>query len=172
LVDNMLDISKLTSGAFELKIEKVNLCSVLYDVVQVLRSTLNDAGNVCTIQCPESIIGKWDRTRIEQIFTNLLSNCAKYAPGTPVEISAVEHNGTVSVHVKDGGKGIPKEKQHKIFNPFERLNANEATGLGLGLYIIKQIAEAHRGTVKVESELGAGTAFIVCLPLTPTDGHC
>lgn len=173
LVENMLDISKVTSGAVELKLQDVRLSAIFSEVIKVMEKTLLDAQNTWTIQCANYIQGQWDPTRIEQIFTNLLTNCAKYAPGSPIEITAVDEGETVKVHVRDRGPGIPLEKQNKIFNPFERLNATEVTGLGLGLYIIKQIAEAHKGSVAVKSAQDQGTIFTICLPVTPSvENHC
>jgi len=165
LVENMLDISKVTSGVFSLNLQNVNLFAILAGVIKVMGPSLAETKNICTLNCQKSIYGRWDQTRIEQVFTNLLSNCGKYAAGMSIDITAVEENNIVKIQVQDSGPGIPKEKLNKIFDPFERLNVSEATGLGLGLYIVKQIVEAHHGDVRVDSEVRKGTTFTISLPL-------
>lgn len=164
LVENMLDISKLTSGAYQLETENFKLRDLINEVVKLLGPNLEESKNICRIECPDNLTGTWDKTRLGQVFTNLLSNCSKYAAGSPIEIVATEGKKAVTIEVKDSGPGIQKDKQLKIFNPFERANVNEATGLGLGLYIIRQIIEAHGGDIQLKSNPGEGTAFTIHLP--------
>jgi signal transduction histidine kinase len=104
--------------------------------------------------------------RIEQVIINLLTNALRYGRGKPVEVRLQVEGGLAQLFVKDHGIGMSKEAQTKIFNRFERaVDSNEVSGLGLGLYISRQIVEAHGGTIRVESELGQGSTFEVVLPL-------
>jgi signal transduction histidine kinase len=113
----------------------------------------------------------WDRHRVEQILTNMLSNAGKYGPGKPIEISAAFPSESVVIRVKDQGRGISDEDQKRIFDPFERVeDRGQTAGLGLGLYITSQIIAAHQGTIRVESQLGQGSTFIVELPVDANKG--
>lgn len=164
LVENMLDISKLTAGAYRLDYEKVNLKSLIEEVVDLLKPNLDDGQNECRIECSSEIEGEWDRTRIGQVLTNLISNCAKYAPGSPITIAADDEKDQVQISLKDQGPGIPEDKHSKIFEPFERVHVDAASGLGLGLYIVNQIVESHGGSIALISRRGQGTEFRIVLP--------
>jgi signal transduction histidine kinase len=110
--------------------------------------------------------GNWDKFRLEQIVTNLMTNAARYGSGKPVEVHVTAGDDTAKIVVKDHGRGIPPEDQEKIFLRFERsASAADIRGLGLGLFISRQIAEMHRGQITVESEPGKGSTFTVTLPL-------
>jgi signal transduction histidine kinase len=110
----------------------------------------------------------WDRVRIEQVLTNLLTNAIKYAPGK-IELLVEEDKQDVLISVRDFGQGIPDEKLSYIFNRFERATSNESvSGLGLGLFIVKQIAEGHHGSVEVSSKAGEGSVFAIRLPKDAT----
>jgi signal transduction histidine kinase len=112
------------------------------------------------------VVGMWDRSRIDQVITNLVSNAIKYGRGNPIEIGVERRGEKARIVVGDLGLGIPKEHMPLMFQRFERASsARNYGGLGLGLYIVHQIVEMHGGTVSVESELGAGSRFTVELPL-------
>lgn len=166
LVDNMLDISKLTAEALKLVYEKHALGDIVRDVVSRLQPILLESGNEISLKVMEPIEGCWDRHRLEQVFTNLLSNTGKYAPGKPVEIEVAMELGKAKVSVRDYGRGISPADQQRIFNPYERVSDHgQTSGLGLGLYITRQIIEAHQGEFSVQSALGEGSTFTVRLPL-------
>ncbi len=167
LVDNMLDISKLTSGQFVLSRETFDLKELVEDVLGRMEPLLKQSKNECTLDTPpQSIEGNWDRVRLEQVLINLLSNAGKYAPGKPVKIQLNKKTSSVQILVIDQGEGISKKDQNRIFDSFERIKANkQISGLGLGLYISKQIIEAHKGNIQVESQPGEGTIFRIELPL-------
>ena len=111
-------------------------------------------------------MGQWDRYRLEQVLTNFLTNAARYGPGKPVEVSVRRLEAAAELRVRDEGRGIAPEDQERIFQKFERaVDGHEVSGLGLGLFIVREIVEMHRGTVRVESTLGQGATFIVTLPL-------
>lgn len=170
LVDDMLDISRIQTKKLALLTEQVNLCELVLDVVDRLNDQFVLVGGEPPhlILC-ERAVGNWDRMRIEQVVINLLTNVLRYGRGKPVEIRVQVEGASVHLFVKDQGIGMSKEVQTKIFDRFERaVDSNEVSGLGLGLYISRQIVEAHGGTIRVESELGQGTTFEVTLPLIRT----
>ena len=166
LVDDLLDASRLTAGRLALHIEVVSLPELVNDVVSRLRDQAAEAGSPIDVDTPEPIVGRWDRIRIEQIATNLLSNAIKYGGGKPIRLSARMANGRARLDVKDSGPGISRADQARIFQAFERVTtASRVGGLGLGLYIGRQIAVAHGGTLSVDSKPGHGSTFILELPL-------
>lgn len=166
LVNDMLDISRVATGRLSLNLEKVQLDSLVTDVVERLKIFMEMAGCTVKISEAENIIGLWDKFRIEQVVTNLLTNAAKYAPENPVEISVMKNGLYGVIKVKDNGPGISDNDQKRIFERFERAAGNSSvSGLGLGLYISKEIIELHQGKISVESKPGHGTTFTVKLPL-------
>ena len=111
------------------------------------------------------IVGSWDRSRLEQVVTNLISNAIKYGMGKPISLSVETVGDRVRVRVKDVGMGIPRADHSRVFQAFERLpTAERVGGLGLGLYIGRQIALAHGGTLTVESDASTGSTFTLELP--------
>ena len=108
-----------------------------------------------------------DQFRIEQVVLNLLMNALRYGEKRPVSLSLKTENSMIVLSVKDSGLGIPPEDQERIFQKFERANAEKETnGMGLGLYIAKHIVQSHEGEIKVLSTPGKGSVFSVILPLT------
>lgn len=166
LVDDMLDTSRVSSGKLNLQKEPCDLSSMVNDVLARFKPILEEAGCQVTFLRANTIEGNWDRYRLEQVVTNLLTNAAKYAPGKPVmiKVDATENIGIISV--KDFGRGISEEDQPKIFNRFERAKREgDLKGLGLGLFISKEIIEMHKGTIEVFSKMDEGSEFIVKLPV-------
>lgn len=166
LVNDMLDISRVATGRLSLNLEKVQLETLIKDVADRLQTFMELAGCELKINAQEEISGLWDKFRVEQVITNLLTNAAKYAPEAPVEIHVYKKGQFACVDVKDNGPGISPENQKRVFERFERVtNADSVTGLGLGLYISKTITELHHGALTVESIPGQGTTFTMKLPL-------
>jgi len=166
LVEDMLDTSRIQTGNFVLSKSDVNLSDLINDIVTRLRAQLKSAGILVTRDLKSNLIGHWDRHRLEQVVVNLLTNAIRYASGTPVHISTSTDEFGARLIVKDSGPGIELEKQDRIFDRFERANGtNKAGGLGLGLFIVRKIVEAHGGTVTVKSRPEDGASFIVHLPL-------
>lgn len=169
LVDDFLDVSRMSSGKLSLQRENFDIVLLINEVIDRHRPFLDEAGCEVFFQNNSSIIGCWDKFRIEQVITNLLTNAAKYAPGSPVNISVAEINKCIQIRVKDQGIGIVEEDQQRIFQRFERVLGNEdKRGLGLGLYITHEILQMHHGKISVNSGLNRGAEFIVELPLSPT----
>jgi len=172
LVDDLLDASRLTAGRLALHLESVPLIDLVRDVVGRLREQAQEAGSPIGVEIPEPIVGRWDRSRVEQIVTNLLSNAIKYGAGRPIQLTAHAANDRMRLDVKDAGVGISRADQSRIFQAFERVtSANRVGGLGLGLYIGRQIAVAHGGSLSVDSKPEHGSTFTLELPLeAPTSG--
>lgn len=165
LVDNLLDVSRASAARMTLNLERVDLSQAVRTVVEHYQSELKEAG--CSVEENlASIQGYWDPIRIEQVVVNLLTNAMKYGAGKPIEISTWIDGDQARLVVSDHGIGIKKEDQKKIFERFERVAPLTGyRGLGLGLYITREIVKGHGGSIRVESEPGRGSTFIVELPL-------
>ncbi|HVK68607.1 MAG TPA: PAS domain-containing sensor histidine kinase [Polyangium sp.] len=165
LIDRLLDVSRITAGKLDLCLDEVDLCALVHDVVTRFGRETEDAGCQLSFPYDNPILGTWDRLRLEQVVTNLLGNAIKYGRGKPIEIGLEADEGTARLTVRDHGVGIAPEDQAKIFERFERAVSNPSFGgLGLGLWIVRQIVEIHGGTVRVESAPGKGSTFRVELP--------
>jgi PAS domain S-box-containing protein len=166
LVENLLDVARIQAGRLFINIEKFNLSEIVNDLIERFRELFVEAKCPLQLYIDPNIEGGWDRIRIEQVFVNIFSNAIKYAPGKPISISLVRNSNRVKFIVKDQGPGIPPEKQFKIFERFERaISSRNISGLGIGLFISKQIVEAHKGSILVDSKLGEGSTFTVDLPI-------
>jgi PAS domain S-box-containing protein len=168
LIDDMLDISRLNTGKLTIEKEEFNLCDLVSEVIERHRFQFESSGGHITFDSEISAEGEWDRFRIEQVVTNLLSNAMKYGGGNPITVEMfLAPNNEVWLSVRDRGIGIKEEHLDLIFQRFERSDSPKAiSGLGLGLYIVKQIIEMHQGKIWVESVLGEGSVFHVQLPLS------
>ncbi|MEW6055095.1 MAG: PAS domain S-box protein [Bdellovibrionota bacterium] len=165
LVEDMLDISRLEHGKLPIEREYIDLVEVVQEVVERFSEPLRFAGCQCRVLFDGAVQGRWDRARIEQVVANLISNAIKYGAGTPIEVQVSLDETNARISVKDHGLGIANEDLERIFKRYERaLSTGRISGLGLGLYISKQIVELHGGTIAVESELGKGSVFTVSLP--------
>jgi len=166
VVNDLLDISRLHLGEIALERERIDLPSL---VEQVVNETALTSGRTIKLiaQEPAPVVG--DAERLEQVLSNLLDNAIKYSPqGGEIEVSVTRQNGQAVVAVRDHGVGIPKEKQQHIFERFYRAHTGtpyDYGGMGVGLYISKQIIERHGGRMWFESEEGKGSTFYFSLPL-------
>jgi PAS domain S-box-containing protein len=165
LVEELLDISRLQAGRLSLELER-------FDVGLLLRETCDrmavlSQAHPLRLEGPEHLEGLWDRGRLDQVVTNLVSNAIRYSPdGGEVVVRLSEEGGGVHLAVKDRGVGIPPEKQALIFERFGRAHGSKYGGLGLGLTISQGIVEQHGGRIWVESSgvAGEGSTFHVWLP--------
>ena len=171
LIDTLLDFSKIQSGRIMLDYSRFEFTQVIRDTVDRLTPELKRANCEIILDLGLPIVGEWDLLRCEQLLINLLSNGIKYASGKPIRVSAASDRERVCLHITDQGPGIAPQDQERIFQRFERARIDRAVaGLGLGLYVVRQIIDTHGGTIRVKSELGVGSTFTVCLPLKPF-GH-
>lgn len=165
LIENLLNVARINSGKLDLKLEEFDLSEVLNECLEKFKALFQESECEVICKVDTKLYGKWDRSRIEQVFSNLLSNAIKYAPKKPISITLAKENDVITLTVRDHGPGIPTEKQSVIFDRFVRAtNENNISGLGLGLYITKQIVEAHKGTIEVNNE-DKGASFRVKLPV-------
>lgn len=168
LVDRLLDVTELASGAVRLVLAEVDLQRIVFDVIERSRDWIDDSGCTLALEPMDSVMGWWDPVRLDGIVTNLLANAIKYGAGKPVRVS-VERNGDAAVlSVRDEGIGMSSEEQARLFQKFARAAPpDNYGGLGLGLWIVDRLARAHGGSVRIESQKGEGATFIVALPARP-----
>ncbi len=165
LVNDLLDVSRISTGRMKLTLEPVDLSELLHEVVSRFEPEAARAGCRLEVRVVPSVVGHWDRGRLEQVISNLLSNALKYGAGQPVRISVEPAGERARLVVQDQGIGITPEALHRIFEKFERgVSDRHYGGLGLGLYVTRQIVEALRGEIRVESVPARGATFTVELP--------
>ncbi len=171
LVDDLLDINRISRGKLELRKERVELAAVLKQSVEACRPLAEDAGHELYIALPSEPIYLYaDAARLTQVFVNLLTNACKYMPrGGRIWLSAERQGNKAAIRVQDTGLGIPAEKLAKVFELFSQINhSTERTqgGLGIGLNLVKRLVEIHGGSVEAYSAgPGRGSEFVVRLPL-------
>jgi signal transduction histidine kinase len=168
LIEDMLDVSRIRTGKLSILPTAVDLAELVARVVENFESQLSAAG--CSISLDvQSVTGYWDAFRLEQVVANLLTNALRYGARQPVEISVERQGEQACLRVRDHGIGISTTDQERIFQQFERVASTSVRqGLGLGLFITRQIVAAHQGHIQVYSELGQGACFEVSLPLSPS----
>ena len=165
LTEELLDVSRITSGRLALEPEETDLGQLVGEVAERWKDAARRAGCALRIDAPQGVNGLWDRSRLDQVATNLLSNAIKFGEGKPIEIRIEPDTDRVQLIVRDHGIGIPPEDQARIFDRFERAVSKQSYGgIGLGLWIARQIVEAHGGRIEVASEAGQGSTFRVELP--------
>lgn len=167
LVSELLDVSRISGGRLHIEPERFDLTALVGDVVARVAEEAERAGSTIRLRAGGPCVGSWDRMRLDQVVSNLLTNAIKYGGGQPidVELEAPADGALVHLVVRDQGIGIAPEHQRRIFERFERAaSARHYGGFGLGLWITRQIVEASGGTISVESELGRGSTFTVELP--------
>jgi predicted ATPase/signal transduction histidine kinase/tRNA A-37 threonylcarbamoyl transferase component Bud32 len=175
LIEDLLDVSRIETQKLPLEPTAVELDGLVQEVVARLELDLMRSQCPVAIRSGALVRGFWDRSRIDQVVTNLLTNAIKFGAGKPIDIVVGEEAGIARLRVQDQGIGIDPAKQRDIFERFGRaVSAWQYGGLGLGLYICRKIVEAHGGSIRVESRPGAGAAFTVELPCAgstaPGDG--
>jgi two-component system CheB/CheR fusion protein len=170
LLDDLLDLSRITRGVFKLNREYVGLRTVVDDAVEAVQSEIQEKGHRLDLALPkESITLDVDAVRMTQVLTNVLSNAVKYTPPSGrIQIRAQVESHDLAIHVIDNGVGIEADSLHKIFNMFERGNGvaqPRDSGLGIGLALAKGMVELHGGRIEARSlGLGRGSEFTISLP--------
>ncbi len=171
LVDDLLDLSRITTGKLALRINRIELEAIVQVAIETSRPLIEENGHNLTVNLPiQPVVLNGDATRLAQIFANLLNNAAKYTePGGQIELTAERQNTEVVVSVKDSGIGIPADALPYVFEMFTQGNRHLAKshgGLGIGLTLVKRLVELHNGSIKARSAgPGKGSEFIVELPL-------
>jgi PAS domain S-box-containing protein len=164
LVGELLDVSRMRLGRLELAPEEGDLADIVRDALAHARQELDRSGSRMLLDLVPTP-GRYDRSRVEQVVTNLLTNAVKFGQGKPVTVQVAPDGARARLRVVDRGIGISAEDQTRVFERFERaVPSQHFGGLGLGLYIARQIVEAHGGEIRIESAPGAGTTFTVLLP--------
>lgn len=167
LIDDMLDVSRIRTGKLKLNRDEHEMGDIVREVVFRMSLLFEAAGlTLPSIICTDRIMGHWDRFRLEQVISNLLTNAIRYGKGKPIEISIKRQEDRSLVSVTDQGYGIDGDDLQRIFGRFERaVHSAEVSGLGLGLFISKEIIESHGGKIYVDSVLGKGSTFTFELPV-------
>jgi signal transduction histidine kinase len=167
LIGDVLDTSRIEAGTFPFTFGQVDLEELVREAAEVVRLGQEEV-DVRTNVAPRIPPVRGDRERLRQLLLNLLSNAVKYTvAGDEIEVTAAAENSLVAVSVRDHGPGIAREEQRLVFEKFGRVNhgGKSKPGAGLGLFIARSIAEAHGGSLEVESEPGGGATFTLRLPL-------
>lgn len=166
LVNTLLDVSRATRGDLPLQVEDVDLGELTRKAAVFFEPQARRAGCTLEVTVDGAVVGRWDPLRLEQVVTNLLSNAIKYGPGKPVRLHVQIDGPNARLQVKDEGIGIEPEALERIFQKFERaVSGRNYGGLGLGLYVTRQIVAAMGGTITAESRPQQGSTFTVVLPL-------
>lgn len=166
LVEDLLDVTRIQQGKLNFHFEEIDLAILVQEQVAQFAEPLKSAACPVTLHAQGPVLVRADRFRMEQVVVNLLTNAMKYGAGHPIDISVASDLKFATLSVHDHGIGIEASKQSLIFERFERvLGAQNVGGMGLGLYIAKQIVNAHQGVLHVESVLGQGSNFVVSLPV-------
>jgi signal transduction histidine kinase len=167
----LLDVSQLTTGRLRLSPEQVDLAALVSDVVATSQEEARRLGTPLSLRLESPLAGNFDPERMGQVVHHLLSNALKFGQGRPVEISLRSQGNGVVLTVVDHGIGIPPDDQARIFERFERaVSVRQYGGLGLGLWVARQVVEAHQGAIRVEDTPGGGATFHIHLPLDGRTG--
>jgi signal transduction histidine kinase len=166
LVQHMVDALQIRADGITLALESCDLATIVEECVKRVARRARRAGSAMRLRAESPLPGRWDRARVALLVDDLLDNALKFGAGKPIEIDLRRDEPGAVLRIRDHGMGIPPALRTSIFAPFERgVPKEHFGGLGLGLYIAKAIAEAHRGSIAVTSRVGKGSTFVVRLPL-------
>src|SRR3954471_21038805 len=171
LIDDLMDVSRISRGRIELRREPIAINDALVDAVDAVRPMVDEAGHELAVLLPDrQLVVDGDRTRLAQVFTNLLSNAVKYTErGGRIELGVMVERDMAVVTIRDNGIGIPPDRLESVFEMFSQVEAaleRSRGGLGIGLALTRQLVQMHGGTVRAHSEgPGQGSRFQVLLPL-------
>ena len=176
LINDVLDMAKITAGKMNLNVERFNLHEVLADVVNITSPLARDKSLALQLNVPDTLEIEADRTRLRQVMINLVGNAIKFTETGSVMLATVRQNGCVQIHVRDTGIGVPPDQAQLIFEEFSQVDSSttrKTGGTGLGLPISRKLIELHGGQLWVESTgvRGEGSTFIIELPVTGEAQH-
>ncbi|MEO6761637.1 MAG: HAMP domain-containing sensor histidine kinase, partial [Candidatus Saccharimonadales bacterium] len=168
IIQDLLEVARIESGKSVINVENIDIKAMIDEIVSAQQITVDKRQQHITIVVPAKLTAQADPTKLKMCIANLLSNALKYTSvkGT-IQIKAYETESTVSIAIKDNGIGIAKDQMGKLFNRFSRIDQGGASaipGTGIGLFLCKQIAEMHKGSMIVTSKPGEGSEFTVQLP--------
>jgi PAS domain S-box-containing protein len=170
LIESLIEVSRIATGRFDLNRAPGDLVEIVDENVRSFEAAATRAGCALTLTSDGPLPGAWDRVRISQILVNLVSNAIKYAPGRAIEVTTARRDDSVEIAVRDHGPGISPANLRRIFDRFERAaSIRHYGGLGLGLYVVREIALAHGGDVEATNPTGGGARIAVRLPLGVAD---
>ncbi|HWB76099.1 MAG TPA: HAMP domain-containing sensor histidine kinase [Nannocystaceae bacterium] len=165
-LDRILDLAHISTGRLQLHPEPLQHHEIVAQSVEWHVREAAAAGCELRLALGADVRGVWDRLRVQQVCSNLLSNAIRYGAGSPIEIRTRALDGSVEISVRDHGPGIAYEDRQRIFERFERASAIRG-GLGVGLWLVERLCAAMGGTIAVDSKLGEGSTFIARLPRSP-----
>ena len=166
LINRLLDVTRIASGKLELEVQKHDLGELVREIVEQLAEAAGKAGCEVRLTVEDGVIVECDRSRLQQAIVNVIYNALKYAPGQPIAIGLERRAEEAVLTVDDRGIGIDSADLGRIFNRFERArSAPQQAGLGLGLYIAREIVTQHGGSIRAERRRGGGSRFSIIVPL-------
>lgn len=170
LVDDMLNISRIQAGKLPIEPSEMNLTELAHEIADRFQAQAESLGSRISVSGRKEAWGTWDRHRLDQVISNLVSNALKYGQGKDINIKISQSSKETRLSVSDQGMGIPETHHERIFERFERIKgSSNVGGLGIGLYITKKIVELHSGKISVSSREGRGSTFTVALPNRPAN---
>lgn len=170
LINDLLEVSRIQSGQLAIEPQSERLSTLVREIVGRYSELMNEANCNYSLEIQDDLVAEIDAARMEQVLVNLISNSCKYAPGSHIHISLVENEGFADLRFSDDGPGIPRPHLESVFDRFSRgTSGNNVSGLGLGLYIIKGIVEAHKGRIELLSNASRGTEVIIRIPAVQSE---
>jgi signal transduction histidine kinase len=165
ITSQLVEVTRVQDGEVRLHPKPFDLAELVRDIVERFELELERAQSPLLLTVRGNTRGIWDAERLDHVVTNLVSNALKYGPGRPIRVTIEGGDETITLTIRDHGKGICPEDRARIFERFERgSRTHDVSGLGLGLWIVRSMVHAHSGEVSVESPPGRGACFRVVLP--------
>jgi two-component system OmpR family sensor kinase len=162
----LLDVAQISSKKLQLEAAELNLSELVADVVNDYKLLIARSGSVMISSIQNEIVGLFDRMAVSRIVENLLTNAVKYGRGKPIELTLTAASGIAQIIVRDNGIGIADGDKERIFNRFERAVSRDThSGFGVGLWLVRNLAESMDGSITVIGESGVGSTFTVSLPI-------